>query len=103
MTATAGARPGLLRRALRLEYLTIGWNIVEGVVAIRRRGCGWRGSQKLVAGSLALLAVAGTYTLSSLEGHRRGRPLFTDDSALRPVQRPAQVRDEVVRRLYSDG
>ncbi len=34
MTATAGARPSLLRRALRLEYLTIGWNIVEGVVAI---------------------------------------------------------------------
>lgn len=34
-------------RALRLEYLTIGWNIVEGVVAI---------AAALAAGSVALLA-----------------------------------------------
>ena len=27
-------RPRLLARALRLEYVTVGWNIVEGVVAI---------------------------------------------------------------------
>jgi divalent metal cation (Fe/Co/Zn/Cd) transporter len=39
-------RPGLLRRALRLEYLTVGWNIVEGVVAI---------TAGLAAGSVALL------------------------------------------------
>jgi hypothetical protein len=30
----AKARPVLLRRALRLEYLTVGWNIVEGLVLI---------------------------------------------------------------------
>ncbi|MBF8291080.1 MAG: hypothetical protein HW391_2048, partial [Chloroflexi bacterium] len=26
-------RAQLLRRGLRLEYLTVGWNIVEGVIA----------------------------------------------------------------------
>lgn len=40
-------RAGLLRRGLRLEYLTIGWNLVEGVVAV---------AAALAAGSVALLA-----------------------------------------------
>ena len=40
------ARPLLLARALRLEYLTVGWNIVEGLVAIAAAG---------VSGSVALL------------------------------------------------
>ena len=39
-------RPSLLRRALRLEYLTVGWNIVEGLVAI---------TAGLTAGSVALI------------------------------------------------
>jgi divalent metal cation (Fe/Co/Zn/Cd) transporter len=39
-------RASLLRRALRLEYLTVGWNVVEGLVAI---------SAGLAAGSVALL------------------------------------------------
>lgn len=43
--ATA-ARAGLLRRGLRLEYLTVGWNMVEGAVAI---------GAALAAGSIALL------------------------------------------------
>ena len=42
----AASRPLLLRRALRLEYLTVGWNIVEGLVAI---------AAALAAGSVALL------------------------------------------------
>jgi divalent metal cation (Fe/Co/Zn/Cd) transporter len=46
MTTLVTARPQLLRRALRLEYLTVGWNIVEGVVAI---------VAALGAGSVALL------------------------------------------------
>jgi hypothetical protein len=29
----SGGRNELLRRGLRLEYLTVGWNIVEGLVA----------------------------------------------------------------------
>ena len=28
-TATTADRPALLRRGLRLEYLTVGWNIIE--------------------------------------------------------------------------
>ena len=45
--AAAADRPGLLRRALRLEYLTVGWNIAEGLIAI---------TAGLAAGSVALLA-----------------------------------------------
>ncbi len=39
-------RSSLLTRGLRLEYLTVGWNLVEGVIAI---------SAALAAGSVALL------------------------------------------------
>lgn len=39
-------RPQLLARGLRLEYLTVGWNIVEGLIAV---GAG------VVAGSIALI------------------------------------------------
>jgi divalent metal cation (Fe/Co/Zn/Cd) transporter len=31
---SADNRPALLRRALQLEYATVGWNIVEGVVSV---------------------------------------------------------------------
>ncbi len=44
-TATA-ERPALLRRALKLEYLTVGWNIVEGIIAI---------AAAMASGSVALL------------------------------------------------
>ena len=46
MTAVATTRPALLRRALWLEYLTVGWNLVEGVVAI---------AAAMASGSVALL------------------------------------------------
>lgn len=39
-------RQNALRRALRLEYITVGWNVVEGVIAI------W---SAIAAGSVALL------------------------------------------------
>ena len=39
-------RAGLLQRGLRLEYLTVGWNIVEGVVSV---------AAAVAAGSVALL------------------------------------------------
>jgi hypothetical protein len=44
--ATRPRVPGLLRRGLRLEYLTITWNLIEAVVAI---GFG------IAAGSIALV------------------------------------------------
>jgi divalent metal cation (Fe/Co/Zn/Cd) transporter len=40
-------RPQTLKRALHLEYLTVGWNVVEGVVAV---------VAALAAGSVAILA-----------------------------------------------
>jgi divalent metal cation (Fe/Co/Zn/Cd) transporter len=44
-TATLERAP-MLRRALRLEYLTVGWNVVEGIIAV---------TAALLAGSVALL------------------------------------------------
>jgi divalent metal cation (Fe/Co/Zn/Cd) transporter len=44
--AAESDRPRLLARALRLEYLTVGWNIVEGVIAI---------AAATASGSVALL------------------------------------------------
>jgi divalent metal cation (Fe/Co/Zn/Cd) transporter len=44
--APVTARAPTLRRALRLEYLTVGWNVVEGVIGV---GAG------LAAGSVALI------------------------------------------------
>jgi divalent metal cation (Fe/Co/Zn/Cd) transporter len=46
MTTALASRPALLHRALRLEYLTVGWNIIEGVVAI---------AAAMASGSVALL------------------------------------------------
>jgi divalent metal cation (Fe/Co/Zn/Cd) transporter len=39
-------RPAAVRRALRVQFLTVGWNLVEGVIAV---------SAALLAGSVALL------------------------------------------------
>lgn len=39
-------RAALVRRGLRLEYLTVGWNIIEGIVAV---------AAAVAAGSVALL------------------------------------------------
>jgi len=44
---TPASRARTLSHALRLEYLTVGWNVIEGVVAI---------AAALAAGSVALLA-----------------------------------------------
>ena len=45
-TPQADLRPEAVRRALRLEYFTVGWNVVEGVIAV---------SAALLAGSVAIL------------------------------------------------
>ena len=45
-SAAAEHRRSLLGKGLRLEYLTVGWNLVEGLVAVLAA---------LVAGSVALL------------------------------------------------
>lgn len=47
MRSALAERPALLRRAFQLAYLTVGWNVVEGVIGI---------TAALAAGSVALLA-----------------------------------------------
>lgn len=53
------ARAASLRRGLGLEYLTVGWNVVEGVVAI---------TAALAAGSVALLGFGIDSFIESLSG-----------------------------------
>ena len=48
-----------LRRSLRLEYLTVGWNVVEAAVAL---------AAAVVAGSTALVAFGGDSLVESLSG-----------------------------------
>ncbi len=67
-----GARGDRLRRALGLEYLTVGWNVVEGFVAV---------TAALLAGSVALLgfgidsfveSASGAVLVWRLRAERRG-------------------------------
>ena len=86
MTAIATERPVLLRRALRLEYLTVGWNVIEGVVAI---------GAALASGSVALLgfgidsfveSASGSVLIWRLHAERR----TTDQERVEQVERRAQ-------------
>ena len=86
MTTFPAARPGLVRRALRLEYLTVGWNVVEGLIAI---------SAALAAGSVALLgfgidsfveSASGSILIWRLVAERR----TTDEARIEHVERRAQ-------------
>lgn len=59
-TPTASpTRAAQLTHALRLEYLTVGWNVVEGIIAV---------SAGLAAGSVALLAFGIDSFIESLSG-----------------------------------
>lgn len=69
---TTSPRAGTLRTALRLEYLTVGWNVVEGLVAI---------TAAVAAGSVALFGfgvdsfvecASGLVLLWRLSAERRG-------------------------------
>lgn len=86
MTTIAATRSGLLRRAQRLEYLTVGWNIVEGMVAI---------AAALAAGSVALLgfgidsfveSASGSVLIWRLLAERRA----TDEEQIEQVERRAR-------------
>ena len=68
-------RPELLRRGLRLEYLTVGWNVVEGLVSV---------AAAVAAGSVALLGfgidsfvetTSGLILIWRLRAERRARDL----------------------------
>jgi divalent metal cation (Fe/Co/Zn/Cd) transporter len=82
----AVARTALLRRALRLEYLTVGWNIAEGVIAI---------AAATATGSVALLgfgvdsfveSASGLILVWRLRAERRG----ADGARVEQVERRAQ-------------
>ena len=59
MAADPVSRPGLLRRGLLLEYLTVGWNVAEGLIAI---GAG------IAAGSPALIGFGVDSFVESVSG-----------------------------------
>ncbi len=87
MTDRTAPRLDLLRHGLRLEYLTIGWNIAEGLIAV---GAG------LAAGSIALIGfgvdsfvetVSGVVLIWRLSAELRGR---LDEEATERVERRAE-------------
>lgn len=87
MTAIARAdRARLLAFGLRLEYLTMGWNVVEGGIAV---------AAAVAAGSVALLgfgidsfveSASGSVLVWRLLAERRS----TDDARIERVERRAQ-------------
>lgn len=87
LAAPVRSRPGVLRRAIRLEWLTVGWNIVEGAVAI---------AAGVAAGSVALIGfgvdsaletTSGAVLLWRLRGEVRGA---LDEEAVERVERRAE-------------
>jgi divalent metal cation (Fe/Co/Zn/Cd) transporter len=82
----APPRPALLRHGLRLEYVTVGWNVVEGVVSVLAA---------LAAGSVALLGfgidsfvetTSGLILVWRLHAERRAR----DPEAIERLDRRAR-------------
>ncbi len=79
-------RSALLRRALWLEWLTVGWNVVEGVIAV---------TAALAAGSVALLgfgidsfveSASGSILIWRLLAERRS----ADDERVERIERRAE-------------
>ena len=84
---TTTARSGLLVRGIQLEYLTVGWNIVEGVIAV---------GAALASGSVALLgfgidsfveSVSGSVLIWRLRAELSGR---YGEEAIEKVERRAE-------------
>jgi cation diffusion facilitator family transporter len=85
LAALPPARMHLLRRGLRLEYLTVGWNLVEGVIAV---------AAAVAAGSVALLgfgvdsfveSASGSVLIWRLRAERRA----ADEEAVERLERRA--------------
>ena len=89
MTPTAPAnRPRLLARALRLEYLTVGWNVVEGLIAV---------AAAMASGSVALLGFGIDSFVESASGsvmiwrlHAERNAEDDDEERIEQVERRAQ-------------
>jgi cation diffusion facilitator family transporter len=85
--ATGEARAALLSRGLVLEYITVGWNIVEGIIAI---------TAGVLAGSPALIgfgadsfieSISGGVLIWRLGGERGGRH---DEEAVERIEHRAE-------------
>ncbi|HEV2250765.1 MAG TPA: cation transporter [Candidatus Limnocylindria bacterium] len=83
---TVAPRPALLRRGVRLEYLTVGWNVIEGLVSI---------AAALAAGSVALLGFGIDSIVESASGavivwRLRAERGDGDAGAIESIERRAQ-------------
>lgn len=81
------ARPALIRRGLLLEYLTVGWNVIEGLVAVLAG---------IASGSIALIAfgvdsivetISGVVLIWRLRTEETGA---LDDEGIERVERRAE-------------
>ncbi len=81
------SRPRLLARALHLEYLTVGWNVIEGVIAV---------TAALAAGSVALLGFGIDSFVETISGLvliwrlRREATDTLDEEAIEAIERRAE-------------
>ena len=87
-------RARLLQRGLRLEYLTIGWNLVEGVIAV---------AAAAAAGSVALLGFGIDSFVESLSGlilvwRLRAEQSERSRAAAEPGDREGSERIETIER-----
>lgn len=87
MSSTAQSRGALLNRGLLLEYVTVGWNVLEGIVAV---------AAGLLARSPALIAfgadsfiesISGGVLIWRLAGERSGRH---DEDGTKRIERRAE-------------
>ncbi|MGK2850311.1 MAG: cation diffusion facilitator family transporter [Candidatus Limnocylindrales bacterium] len=85
--AIADLRPVNLKRGLQLEYLTVGWNVLEGIIAV---GAG------IAAGSIALIGfgvdsfvetISGAVIIWRLMAETRGRH---DEEAVERIEERAE-------------
>ncbi len=85
--AVANLRPLNLKRGLHLEYLTVGWNVVEGIVAV---------AAGIAAGSIALIGfgvdsfvetISGAVIIWRLMAETRGQH---DEEAMERIERRAE-------------
>jgi cation diffusion facilitator family transporter len=85
--AIADLRPVNLKRGLELEYLTVGWNVLEGIIAV---------AAGIAAGSIALIGfgvdsfvetISGAVIIWRLMAETRGRD---DEEALGRIEQRAE-------------
>jgi divalent metal cation (Fe/Co/Zn/Cd) transporter len=84
----ADLRPHNLRRGLHLEYLTVGWNIVEGVIAV---------AAGLAAGSIALIGFGVDSFVETISGAVLIWRLLAETSGKRTEEELEHVEERAER------